>query len=219
MKSDIQTLKQSLTVFKNTLCDECRRQTSITTITNSLVAYVDALLIDLFHRHHLDENGHFCLLAIGGYGRRELQLHSDIDLLLLHDENLPLSLLHHAEALVQDGWDVGLRMSAQIMTVEAMASLASQDVSVLSRLLDMHLLCGRASLMEDVLLQTHPLHLWPSHDYFFAKRQELKKRHEKYGETAYNLEPNVKYGPGGLRDIQLLLHVSKRHFGIKKRRC
>jgi [protein-PII] uridylyltransferase len=80
----------------------------------------------------------------------------------------------------------------------------------------MHLLCGRGTLMEELLYQTHPLHMWPSHDYFFAKLQEQNKRYEKYGETAYNLEPNVKYGPGGLRDLQVLLNVSKRNFGIKR---
>ena len=58
--------------------------------------------------------------------------------------------------------------------------------------------------------------MWTSHDYFFAKQQEQNNRYKKYNETAYNLEPNIKYGPGGLRDLQILLTIGKRHFGIKK---
>ncbi len=58
--------------------------------------------------------------------------------------------------------------------------------------------------------------MWPSHHYFFAKCQEQKSRDAKYGHTAYNLEPNVKYGPGGLRDIQFILSIGKRHFQLKK---
>jgi len=70
--------------------------------------------------------------------------------------------------------------------------------------------------MEELSYQTHPLHMWPRNVYFFAKQQEQVLRYLKYGETAYNLEPNVKNGPGGLRDLQVLLAISKRHFGVKK---
>ena len=213
---DIPSIKRSILEQKELLGNQLRRHAPISLITKRLVTFIDDLLIALFHKHNLDENGRFCLLALGGYGRRELQLHSDIDVLLLHEDSLDVALLQRAEAFIQDGWDVGLIMSAQISTVDAVGALASQDISVISSLQDMHLLCGRASLMEDLLLQSHPLHMWSSHDYFFAKQQEQHKRYAKFGETAYNLEPNVKYGPGGLRDILGLTSIGKRHFGIKK---
>ena len=216
MEIDNFSLKQSIKQFKEGICTELCQNGNINNITHKLVYKVDNTLINLFQKYKLEQDGSFCLLALGGYGRRELQLHSDVDLLILHDENIPHSLLQRAQCFIQDCWDIGFDISHQMTTVKACAVLASQDLTVVSSLLDIHLICGRASLMEELLYQTHPLHMWASHDYFFAKLQEQNKRHEKYGGTAYNLEPNVKNGPGGLRDLQILLNVSKRHFGIKK---
>lgn len=216
MKNDNLTLKNEIKQFRALLCDEFCQKTNITAITRKLAVFNDELLINLFLKNKLDKNNNFCLLALGSYGRRELQLYSDIDLLLLHTDTVSKSELQHAQNFIQDCWDVGLEVSHQITTVHACAELASQDLSVISSIMDMFLLCGRGSLMEELIYKTRPLHMWASHDYFFAKQQEQKKLYAKYGETAYNLEPNVKFGPGGLRDLQILLSISKRHFNITK---
>ncbi|KTD50628.1 protein-PII uridylyltransferase [Legionella rubrilucens] len=216
MKNGSHVLKQTLKQFKEELCNEFCQKASITSITRKLVRFIDETLLLLFQKHQLHEDNAFCLLALGSYGRRELQLHSDIDLLLLHSHHVTKPQLHRAQAFIQDCWDIGLDVSHQITTPKDCADLASQDLSVISSILDMHLLCGRGSFMEELQYYTHPLHIWPSHEFFFAKQQEQKQRYIKYGETAYNLEPNVKQGAGGLRDLQILLSIGKRHFGIKK---
>jgi [protein-PII] uridylyltransferase len=216
INNELLFLKQSLQKFKLQLCDAFYQNENITSLTHRLVAHIDEILISLFQKHDLETSGHFCLLALGSYGRRELQLHSDIDLLLLHDDHLPAAALQRAQSFIQDCWDLNLKPSHQVSCVNDCARLASSDLSVISSLLDMHLICGRASLMEALNYQIHPLHMWSSHDFFYAKREEQQKLYEKYAETAYNLEPNVKYGPGGLRDLQLILSIGKRHFGIKK---
>lgn len=208
--------KKSIKQFKVDLCDEFSQVANITTITHKLVIFIDKILIDLFLKNKLDVDDDFCLLALGSYGRRELQLYSDIDLLLLHQENVSKEALCRAQQFIQDCWDSGLEVSHQITTVDSCAQLACNDLSVISSIMDMYLLCGRGSLMEALRYQTHPFQMWPSREYFFAKHNEQKKRYNKYGETAYNLEPNVKYGPGGLRDLHILLSISKRHFNIKK---
>lgn len=216
MKNDNSTLKQSIKQFKDELCDEFLQKASITTITNKLVNFIDQIILTLFYRNKLHLGNKFCLLALGGYGRRELQLHSDIDLLLLHTETVSKIQSQQAQAFIQDCWDVGLDISHQITTVDACAELASNDLSVISSILDMHLIAGRGALMEELIYKTHPLHMWPSYEYFFAKKREQRDRYIKYGETAYNLEPNVKNAPGGLRDLHILLNICKRHFGISK---
>ena len=216
MKNNNSILKETIKQFKEKLCDEFTQKTNITTITRKLAVFIDTILISLFVKNKLDIEDHFCLLALGSYGRRELQLYSDIDILLIHTDNISQTQLHRAQTFIQDCWDVGLEVSHQITTVQSCAELAAHDLSVISSIMDMYLLCGRGVLMEELLYQTHPLHMWPSHEYFFAKQQEQKNRYAKYGETAYNLEPNVKYGPGGLRDLQILLSISKRHFNVKK---
>lgn len=216
IENDSLSLRESIKQFKDELCNEFCQHANINTITHKLVAYIDKILITLFQKHGLEEESQCCLLALGSYGRRELQLHSDIDLLLLHNDEATKPILQRAQLFIQDCWDIGLEVSHQITTVKACAELASHDLSVISSILDMHLVCGRGTLMEELLLQTHPLHMWASNEYFFSKLEEQSVRYEKYAETAYNLEPNVKSGPGGLRDLQVLLNVSKRHFGIKK---
>lgn len=216
MKNDNLALKKSIKQFKEELCEEFRQKGNIGTLTRKLVNFINDVLYTLFHKNHLDVGNKFCLVALGSYGRHELQLHSDVDLLLLHTEKISKVDLQRAQAFIQDCWDVGLEVSHQITTVNACAELASQDLSVISSILDLYLICGRGALMEELNYQTHPLHMWPSHDYFFAKQREQEQRYAKYGETAYNLEPNVKYGSGGLRDLQILLSIGKRHFAIKK---
>lgn len=216
MEIDNLSLRKSIKQLKETLSNEFCQNGNISTITSKLVDHIDKHLMMLFQKHNLEQDSQFCLVALGSYGRRELQLYSDIDLLLLHNEDTPSALMQRAQLFIQDCWDIGLDVSHQLTTVKACAVLASNDLTVISSILDMHLLCGKGTLMEELRFQTHPLHMWNSHDYFFAKVQEQNKRYEKYGETAYNLEPNVKYGPGGLRDLQVLLNVSKRNFGIKK---
>ncbi|STY29135.1 PII uridylyl-transferase [Legionella wadsworthii] len=208
-------LKNNLKQFKDNLREEFNYKTNITTIIRKLVTFIDDLVISLFIKNQLDHNV-FCLLALGGYGRRELLLYSDVDILLLHTDKVPKSQLNRAQKFIQDCWDVGLNLSHQITGISSCAELAGRDVSVISSLMDMFLLCGRGALMEELVYQIHPLHMWTSQEYFLAKLQEQKKRDAKYGETAYNLEPNVKYGPGGLRDLQILLSIGKRHFNIKK---
>ena len=216
MKNDNKLIKDTVKQFKEKLREEFDQKTNIATIIRKLVVFIDELVISLFNKNQLTQGDNFCLLALGSYGRRELLLYSDIDLLLLHTDKISKTKLQQAQTFIQDCWDVGLEISHQITTVSSCAELASRDVTVISSIMDMFLLCGRGSLMEELLYRTHPLHMWTSKNYFIAKLQEQKKRDIKYGETAYNLEPNVKYGQGGLRDLQILLSIGKRHFNIKK---
>jgi len=216
MKKNNLQVKNTVKQFKEQLRQEFNHKTNITSIIHKLVLFIDRLVIDLFLKNNLDNGDVFCLLALGSYGRRELLLYSDIDLLLLHTDKVSKIQLNRAQSFIQDCWDVGLEVSHQITTVSACAELAGRDLTVISSIMDMYLLCGRGTLMEELIYQTHPLHMWTSHDYFMAKLQEQKRRDVTYGETAYNLEPNVKYGSGGLRDLQILLSISKRHFNVKK---
>lgn len=207
-KTQLKTLKDELGVA-------FRQGVDIALITRQLCSSIDALLVTLFESKNLHRNPGICLLALGGYGRCELQLHSDIDLLLLHDASLSEDAWQEAQAFIQDGWDSGFEIGHQITTVEACAALAGKDISVLSSLLDARLLSGNQHLLDELRQQTGTSHMWSSADFFLAKHQEQQQRYLKYGETAYNLEPNIKLGVGGLRDLHILLAIGKRHFGIQ----
>ncbi len=192
------------------------KQDSIQKITKNLVKSIDALVISLFQDFNLTHSQNLILLAVGGYGRRELQLHSDIDLLILHENKLSPQEQAQIETFIQTCWDIGLDISHQITQPQACATLAEKEITVISSLLDARILCGNPLLLENLQYLIHPLHIWKSEDFFDAKQKEQDVRYTKYNETAYNLEPNIKNGPGGLRDIHIILHIAKRHFKIKK---
>ena len=98
-------------------------------------------------------------------------------------------------------------------TVEECAQESVADVSVMTTLIEARLLAGNEELVAAMRLALGPEHVWPVKEFFEAKVREQAERHLKAHDTAYNLEPNVKTGPGGLRDIQTIAWVAKRHFG------
>ncbi len=89
---------------------------------------------------------------------------------------------------------------------------ARADVTVMTNLMEGRLITGDAQLLAAMRTATGPDRLWPSDAFFAAKTAEQRQRWHKYGGTAYNLEPNIKENPGGLRDIQMIGWVAKRHF-------
>ncbi|MGH8259116.1 MAG: [protein-PII] uridylyltransferase, partial [Steroidobacteraceae bacterium] len=110
-------------------------------------------------------------------------------------------------------WDIGLEVGHSVRTVGQCAEESAADVSVMTTLLEARLLAGDETLLAAMREALAPDRIWPVEDFFEAKLREQAERHLKANDTAYNLEPNVKTGPGGLRDIQTIGWVAKRHFG------
>jgi [protein-PII] uridylyltransferase len=153
------------------------------------------------------------LVAVGGYGRGELYPSSDVDVVVLLDGGAPTSVGAAAERLVALLWDIGLEVGHSVRTVAECRDEAERDVTVATNLLESRLIAGRPALLEAMRAATAPDQIWPSDRFFAAKWEEQKARHRKYNDSAYNLEPNIKENPGGLRDIQMIGWVAKRHFG------
>src|SRR5205085_8539277 len=110
-------------------------------------------------------------------------------------------------------WDIGLEVGHSVRTVAECAEECVGDVGVMTTLLEARLLAGDAQLLAAMRSALAPERIWPVKQFFEAKVREQAERHLKANDTAYNLEPNVKTGPGGLRDIQTIAWVAKRHFG------
>ncbi|HEY0635985.1 MAG TPA: [protein-PII] uridylyltransferase, partial [Gammaproteobacteria bacterium] len=109
-------------------------------------------------------------------------------------------------------WDMGLEVGHSVRTLDECVEQAGLDITVATNLMESRLLLGSSELYRAMRKRTGPKRLWPSRDFFAAKWQEQIARHHKFHDTAYNLEPNIKEGPGGLRDIQMIGWVAKRHF-------
>jgi len=175
-------------------------------------AFIDTLLGALWDRQGWGEAA-FALVAVGGYGRGELHPHSDIDILLLLDDN------DHGRETQLEGfltllWDIGLVIGHSVRTVAECARKAEADITILTSLMEARTIRGRPDLLEQVRAAIAPDKMWPSADFFRAKLEEQRTRHAKFADTEYNLEPNVKSCPGGLRDLQIIGWLAERHFGV-----
>ena len=151
------------------------------------------------------------MYAVGGYGRSELHPGSDIDLLLVVDK--PKKHQRAIEIFLQSVFDLNLEVGHAVRDLKACRAESKNDITVMTAMLERRLLCGDTAVVAPLDKTMQGRRLWPTARFFHAKRQEQLDRHRHYDNIEYNLEPNVKTSPGGLRDIHTTLWVCSRHFG------
>jgi [protein-PII] uridylyltransferase len=191
---------------------------NVDTLVRARALFIDALLRATWqHQLAVELAARTALLAVGGYGRGELHPCSDVDILVLTPETPPLGAADRAqlEQLIAFLWDIGLEVGHSVRTPTECAEQSAADVGVMTTLLEARLLTGSPTLFAAMRVALGPDRVWASARFFEAKLQEQRDRHLKANDTAYNLEPNVKNGPGGLRDLQTIGWVAKRHFGAQ----
>ena len=183
----------------------------IASLVASRAHYVDLVLSKLWHQHHLDEY-QISLVAVGGYGRKELHPYSDVDILLLTQDVVDDALAEIISAFITQLWDVKLDIGHSVRSIKECLKQAISDVTIATNLMEMRYISGT----EALVLQIQPLlnedDFWTSEKFFLAKQNEQYQRHQQYHGASYTLEPNLKANPGGLRDIQTIGWVAKRHF-------
>jgi [protein-PII] uridylyltransferase len=153
------------------------------------------------------------LVAVGGYGRSELMPGSDVDLLILLPDADNNQFDQQITSLLTFLWDIGLEVGHSVRTVNDCVEQSLADITVVTNIMEARLLAGTSELYQRMQQRTGPAEIWDSRDFFKVKREEQRNRYRKFHNTAYNLEPNIKEGPGGLRDIQMIAWVANRHFG------
>ena len=171
-------------------------------------------LVDKILRHVWREMampGSIVLLAVGGYGRRQLFPHSDVDLLVLVPEGSDANVMDadikgRLECWVRSLWDIGLDVGHSIRTLAECIEEA-KDISVQTSLLEARQLAGYRQPFTEFSLAMQAM-LEPR-SFCTAKQLEQQQRHGRYQDAIYNLEPNIKESPGGLRDLHNILWVSR----------
>ncbi|HEX6994282.1 MAG TPA: [protein-PII] uridylyltransferase [Gammaproteobacteria bacterium] len=156
------------------------------------------------------------LVAVGGYGRGELHPASDIDLLVLIDAAADRETDEPISRFLTFLWDIGLEVGHSVRTLEDCETQARGDVSIMTALMETRLLEGPGALFRELPARIGPDRMWDSASFYRAKVAEQQARHHHFHDTAYNLEPNVKGSPGGLRDIQTIGWVARRHLGVER---
>jgi [protein-PII] uridylyltransferase len=171
-------------------------------------AQVDRLVIE--SSAELVATSGIAVLAVGGYGRRQLFPHSDVDLLLLFESGrLAQSHKELISSFLQRLWDAGARVSHSVRTPEELSEVHDQNIELDVSLLDQRYLTGDRVLYAE-LARRLPRFIASSRESLLRNLTQLtRERHAKYAGTFYHLEPNVKETPGGLRDYQLICWIDK----------
>ncbi len=204
------TFKSSLKNGYDYLSEEFKSGENIELIVKKQGWFIDQLLVIAWRQFVTSDD--FTLVAVGGYGRSELLLASDIDLMILEKRWANKNNKQQVSSFLTFLWDFGLEVGHSVRTVNECQYEAKNDITIMTNIMESRLLCGNEKLYEKMRKATSPKKIWPTRKYFEAKLIEQKARHEKYNDSASKLEPNVKESPGGLRDIQMISWVAKRHF-------
>lgn len=204
-------LKDCAAYFYKWLNSEFSKQ-PVRNLINSRAEFIDRLLIKLFNETGLAHYPELALIAVGGYGRGELHPYSDIDFLLLVNDAPDEAMTAALEEFVTLLWDLNLEIGHSVRTHDQVLEQKKQDVHFTTSLLESRLICGNHVEFERLKSHIVETPIWQSDDFFIAKVNEQQVRHQKCHGTAYNLEPNIKENPGGLRDLQTIFWVAKKHF-------
>ncbi|QCU90197.1 [protein-PII] uridylyltransferase [Thiomicrorhabdus sediminis] len=171
--------------------------------------FIDQILKKMWQLMINNENS--ALLAVGGYGRGELHPYSDIDLLIICD-NCEESCDEFSQ-FITFLWDLGFDVGHAIRSFDECYETGLEDVTIATNLLEARWITGNYEQFERLQqLWNKSSNYWPSRAFFEAKFDEQTRRHKRFNDTIYQLEPNIKESPGGLRDIQNIFWVAKRHF-------
>lgn len=174
--------------------------------------FIDEILTQSWNYFLKQQANNLCLVATGGYGRNELFPHSDIDILILLKTSDTSYFQDELSCFTNLLWDIGLKPGQSVRTIAECIETAAEDQTIMTNLLECRLISGNQLLFNDLVEQVSHKKLWPPPMFFTAKMEEQRRRYIKYHDTAYNLEPNVKEGPGGLRDIQNIAWVFKHRY-------
>ncbi|MDF0752377.1 [protein-PII] uridylyltransferase [Marinobacter sp. 71-i] len=213
--SPVRAARELLKERYNADAEAFRQGADVRALVHSRSGTLDTVLALIWNRNAFAASGDISLVAVGGYGRGELHPHSDIDLLILTRNGIDESWQEDLGAFVTLLWDLKLDIGHSVRSIQESLDSAREDVTILTNLLETRTIAGPDDLRDELSHQVYSDAISSDRDYFIAKREEQKRRHTKYGDTEYNLEPNVKGSPGALRDIQTIGWITKRHFGLQ----
>jgi [protein-PII] uridylyltransferase len=210
-ENPLEPLKLALKNADQVLADQFWNDEPVELLVQNRAWLVEQLLIMAWDSM-MPDNHEYALVAVGGFGRGELHPQSDVDLMILLDQPKPA---HELKGSIEDFlallWDTGLYLGHSVRTIDQCVQESLADVITATTLMESRLLAGNPVLFDEMRTAVSSDQMWTGQEFFEAKYREQLERHERFHATAYNLEPNIKEGPGGLRDIQMISWVSKRH--------
>ncbi len=185
---------------------------------------LDAYFIEAFETSTVGprmdiRNNPYAIIALGGYGREEQCIHSDVDLLFLFKKKVPDQAESLIREIVYPLWDIGLEVGYATRSLKECIALSSTDFEILTPLLDARFICGWSHIYSDLTNQLREKVIRKkSRTIINWLVENNEMRHARFGDSAYLLEPNLKEGQGGLRDYHSMLWIGQIEFNIKQAR-
>src|SRR5262245_2146295 len=182
----------------------------------ALSALYDFTVVHIFRAHNPTEAERMAVLAVGGYGRSVLAPSSDVDLLFVRNYKQTAWAESVIEYMLYALWDMGLKVGHAFRTIDECIKLSKEDVTIRTSILDQRLLFGDKGT-ADKLWERFQKEIIAGRgaEFVAAKLEERNERHAREGDSRYRVEPNVKDGKGGLRDLQTLYWLAKYIHGGK----
>lgn len=199
----------------NAWANELFASAEIDALLSSRSHFFDQLLSRLWQAFGLDQ-ADIALVAIGGYGRGILHPASDIDLLVLFNTPLTAKQERSVSDFITFLWDLRIDIGHSVRSVADCMIQAAADITIATSLIENRYITGEKKLAQALNLALTTEFPWQSRDFYQAKCDEQHQRHKKYHSSSYNLEPNIKLSPGGLRDIQTIHWIAKQHFKTRR---
>ena len=211
---DIQAINQWRTDAEKQLQECFENGQSIREVILSRSHLIDEALRFLWKHAELDQTD-LGLFAVGGYGRQEMLPYSDVDIMILSEDDLTPDQEKLISTFIASLWDVGnFKPGISVRTIAQCVEQATHDLTVATALIESRLIIGNPHLAKwprRIVSQT-----WTDKTFFDAKMAEQAKRHIQHNNTESNLEPDIKTAPGGIRDINQIGWIAKRHFRVNR---
>ncbi|MCO8042994.1 [protein-PII] uridylyltransferase [Acinetobacter bohemicus] len=211
---DIQAINQWRSDVENQLQECFENGQSIRDIILARSNLIDEALQFLWKHAALDQT-ELSLFAVGGYGRREMLPYSDVDIMILSENKIVPEQEQRISTFISSLWDVGnFKPGISVRTINECVTQASSDLTVATSLIEARLIIGNENLSKwprRIVSQT-----WTDKTFFDAKVNEQHKRYAQHNDTESNLEPDIKNAPGGIRDINQIGWIAKRHFRVNR---
>ena len=181
-------------------------------LLSALYCASDAATRSLGHQ----PRGRVALVAVGGYGRSTLGLNSDVDVVFLCDDSEDPFVGALAEGLLYPLWDLGVDIGHAVRSVDETLRLAREDIRTTTTLIDFRPIAGTGSLLDDLERGARE-HVFEPHllEFLEALEQDTAARHRRFGGSLYLLEPDVKQGRGGLRDMDVAGWAARARWGAR----
>ena len=213
--TDVKQGREYLNALDEQLVSFFKQGFAVASLLEYRTFYIDQMLMLLFKHFKLDKAHDVTLIAVGGYGRAELFLRSDIDLLVASVEQPTEEIQENISSFISHLWDLKLDIGSSVRTIEQTLQNVNADLTICTNMLETRFLCGNIHVYNDLLTTIKNDSTWNTKRFFHAKVAEELDRHHAYKDTSYALEPDIKHNPGGIRDIHVMQWIANFHFQAK----